>query len=801
MPRSLLPRLTVVLLLALGPAVLPSVARAEEFPSSDVTLIEHIPLNGFPSNPSSGNDCWGYVSPSGREYALMGVRDAVVVVDITDASSPVIVASISHQSSNWCDIRTYGTYAYAVNESGGGLDVIDLSQVDSGIVTLVQRVTDLGLETCHNISVNEQSGFLYLCASNIFEGRLAAMSLADPADPVIVGNVAVSEGGVPHDAQVVTYDSGPYAGREIAFSSSGTDGIEIYDVTDKGNMFLVSTGTYPNESFTHQAWLHENRQYLYVNDETDGVNETVIMDVSDITTPIYVDAYTSGVEATDHNVFFHDGRIFEAEYRAGMRVFDASDPVAPVQDGWIDTFPGDDSAGSGGVWGVYPFLPSGKVLLSDKNRGLFVVWPGPPPLTFVLAGGTPPDQFDPDGDGFSVQIDALPGHVLDPASPVLVYDSGQGEVETAMLPLGGGVYQAVSGPIPCGALVQYHVRAATTDGIAVRSPIGAPGDSYLAVAAQAAVTVLEDELALGTGWIVGAPGDNAVSGHWTLVDPIATEAQPEVDHTTGPTDTCFVTGQGAPFGNIGDADVDQGVTSLTSPLLDLSQAGQATIAYWRWYHNSFSQIDADEGNGPNEDVLTVWITNDNGQNWVLVETVGPAGPETGGGWFLHAFDVGSLVPLTDQVRLRFVASDVGNLSIVEVAIDDLLAVSVDCTEVWTDLGNGKAGVSGVPALGGTGPMTSGSANAVDLTNAAPSSTTTLVVGFSGLFAPFKGGTLVPMPDLLLFALPIDGAGAASLPFVWPAVPPGITLYWQHWIDDPAASLGLSASNGLSSVSQ
>jgi hypothetical protein len=264
-----------------------------------------------------------------------------------------------------------------------------------------------------------------------------------------------------------------------------------------------------------------------------------------------------------------------------------------------------------------------------------------------------------------------------------------------------------------------------------------------------------------------------------------------------------VTGQGPAFGNIGDNDVDDGVTTLTSPLLDLSGAQTATIAYWRWYHNSFFQIDADEGNGPNEDVLRVFISDDDGASWVPVETVGPGGPETSGGWVLHAFDAGALIDLTHQVRLRFVASDVGVPSIVEVGIDDLLVIAVGCdSDVWTDLGQGKPGIGGLPALGGTGPLTPGSSNAVELTAAAPSSTSTLVVGFSELAAPFKGGTLVPSPDLFVFGLPTDGTGANILPFTWPSgVPPGLSLWWQHWIADGTASFGLSASNGLLSVSQ
>ncbi len=653
-------------------------ARAQTFPSDQVTLLEFLPLNGFPSNPSSANDCWGYVSPSGREYALLGVRDAVVVVELSDPSGPVIVASIPHQSSNWCDIRTYGSYAYAVNETGGGIDVIDLGQVDEGVVTLVQQVIDFGLGTCHNIAVDEVSGYLYLASPNINQGRLVAMNLSDPADPFLENALPPPQGGVSHDVQVVTYTSGPYTGMQIAFSSSGTDGLEIFDVTDKGSMFKISDGTYPNQTYTHQGWLSEDRKYFYINDELDSVNETVIFDVQDIFNPLFVGTYTAGVTATDHNVFVHQGRIFEGEYRAGLRVFDASDPLNPVQVGWIDTFPGDDSPGSGGVWGVYPFLPSGKVILSDKTRGMFVVWPGPAPLQFDIAAGAAPQQVSPNEESFEVSITADPGHVLDPSSPSLVYDLGDGPVEVPMLPMGGDFYRASFGALPCGALVQYHLRAATTAGIAIRSPVGAPQDTYLAVAADQALRVLEDDLAVADGWIAGLPGDTAVGGQWLLADPIATDAQPEVDHTPDPVDTCFVTGQGAMFGNIGDADVDGGQTTLVSPALDLSASGQATIGYWRWYHNSFSQSDADEGNGPNQDVLRVQISDDNGETWVPVETVGPGGSESGGNWFLHSFDVGSLVELTTTVRLRFIVSDFGSLSIVEAAIDDLLVFSIDC---------------------------------------------------------------------------------------------------------------------------
>ena len=118
---------------------------------------------------------------------------------------------------------------------------------------------------------------------------------------------------------------------------------------------------------------------------------------------------------------------------------------------------------------------------------------------------------------------------------------------------------------------------------------------------------------------------------------------------------------------------------------------------------------------------------------------------------------------------------------------------------WEVFGPGKVGSAGVPQLTGTGPLTTGSSNQLDLTGAQPSASVTLVVGLSAILVPFKGGTMVPNPDFLV-ALATDPTGAVSLPFTWPGgVPAGTSFYLQAWIEDPGASFGLSASNGLQAV--
>ncbi|RMF71438.1 MAG: hypothetical protein D6738_13885 [Acidobacteria bacterium] len=171
------------------------------------------------------------------------------------------------------------------------------------------------------------------------------------------------------------------------------------------------------------------------------------------------------------------------------------------------------------------------------------------------------------------------------------------------------------------------------------------------------------------GWTDGLPSDTATTGRWERVDPVGTEAQPEDDHTPPPGTICHVTGQGTPGGGIGDNDVDDGFTTLISPAIDLSAQGDPSLGYWRWFSN-------DKGSAPGEDVFRVEISDDGGVNWVPVETVGPTGPETVGGWLYHDFRVADFVTPTANVLLRFIAADEGSGSIVEAGVDDVTLV--DC---------------------------------------------------------------------------------------------------------------------------
>ncbi|HZW10358.1 MAG TPA: choice-of-anchor B family protein [Phycisphaerales bacterium] len=352
------------------------------FDSENVTLHAWIALNQFSGGSSRGNDCWGYVSPSGREYAIMGLERGFGFVEVTDPDSPVIVGVIPGPASTWHDVKVIGHYAYGVSEAGSGIQVIDMSQIDSGTVTLVRNKVHQGHSTTHNIAANPESGYLYLCGGNIQNGGLVAVDTTTPDDPTIVG--AWGQMYV-HDAQIVTYTEGPYAGREIAFCFSGFDsgwsqtGLRIVDVTDKSNMFTISTVSWAGASYSHQGWLSEDRKYLYIDDELDeyyghhSTTTTHVFNVEDLTDPVFQGTFTSGRPSIDHNQYTHKGRIYQANYRSGLRVFEYSDPMAPTQIAYFDSYPENDGIGFDGAWSTYPYFPSGTVLISDINRGLFIV--------------------------------------------------------------------------------------------------------------------------------------------------------------------------------------------------------------------------------------------------------------------------------------------------------------------------------------------------------------------------------------------------------------------------------------------
>tara|TARA_R110002073_G_scaffold336260_1_gene531377 strand:- start:122829 stop:125216 length:2388 start_codon:yes stop_codon:yes gene_type:complete len=290
-------------------------------------------------------------------------------------------------------------------------------------------------------------------------------------------------------------------------------------------------------------------------------------------------------------------------------------------------------------------------------------------LEIMFPSGLPDLISSTGGDTLNVEIVPSPADPVVPGSGTFHVDTGSGFQQ---FPLIQDSATSFSAGFPmtteCPMNVEYFVSFDLQSGTTVTAP--AAGAFSTLAADQVDLNDLYD-FETSIGFSAGAPGDDATTGVWVRVNPNGTAAQPEDDNTASGT-IAWVTGQGNAGGGIGDNDVDGGTTSLVSNQIDLSSTESATISYARWYSNN-------AGATPNTDVFNVFVSDDDGQNYVLVETVGPTGNGTSGGWIETGFNVGDFVDLNSTIRVKFVASDLGDGSIVEAGIDDVRIFGVSCT--------------------------------------------------------------------------------------------------------------------------
>jgi hypothetical protein len=116
---------------------------------------------------------------------------------------------------------------------------------------------------------------------------------------------------------------------------------------------------------------------------------------------------------------------------------------------------------------------------------------------------------------------------------------------------------------------------------------------------------------------------------------------------------------------------------------------------------------------------------------------------------------------------------------------------------FTDLGSSLAKPwSGQPLLLASGAPVAGQTISLDLDAGLPVDTAALILGFSDLSAPFKGGVMVPFPDLILGPLPTDAEGEVLLSATWPALPGGFSFWAQWWMTDSSLTNDFAASTGL-----
>lgn len=364
----------------LTPAIVAALSTVgfAQYDSNRVNLWSQIPLTAMPGSPSSGAGCTGYVSPNGHEYAIMGVRTGTLIVDITVPKYPIVISLVTGATSLWHENTVLGDYAYLVSDqTGPGIQIVDLTQVDTTrSAPVVATYSGNNLSTIHTIQANPASKTLYVNGSN---RGLVFLDATNPTNLVEVGRWTTK---YVHDCTPVNYTSGPWAGKEILMACCGTNGFYILDVTNKANVVVLSHLQYlASGGYCHSGMLTPDKRYYLINDEFDENNGVVagatthVIDIQDLANPVEVTQFHNPISVIDHNSMFQDGYMFLASYRGGLRIYDPTDPLALREIAYFDTYPGPDAYSYDGAWGTCAKFPSGNVIISDINRGLFVVDP------------------------------------------------------------------------------------------------------------------------------------------------------------------------------------------------------------------------------------------------------------------------------------------------------------------------------------------------------------------------------------------------------------------------------------------
>lgn len=663
------------------------------------------------------NDIWGYVDETGKEYALVGTTKGTSVVDISDPINPVEIFWESGMESIWRDLKTWGDYAYITTEAQNGLLILDLTSLPntSGISASYYTGTlaEGYLLSAHNLYIDE-IGRAYIFGSNIGTGGVQILDVAtNPLAPIRIGEF---DDWYVHDG-VVRNDTMYLAHINDGFFS-------IVDISTLATPLVLGTKTTPNV-FAHNIWPSDNGQFVYTTDEVSGAF-VAAYDISNPSTIIEVDRVQSspGANVIPHNTHVKGDFLVTSYYSDGIVVHDATYPYNLVEVANFDTYPIQTSSYDG-CWGAYPYLPSGVVLATDREEGLFVLGINYVQAAYLEGNVTDDVSGNPIQD---VSVIIAGSNSINATSLAGDYATGfasAGSVQVTYqkvgyysvvenISLANGIITindvqmtaipaynmhiivldaATSNPIPF-AYVRFDGEFLTHDG--ATNGIGEEDltlyyeEVYTITAgiwghetkctdlfidqATGSVTIMLskgywDDFSFDFGWVTGG---NAVTGLWTRAIPFGTQenANPNVDSGYDCGKYAYVTGNATNFDLAAD-DVENGEVKLFSPIMDLTTYSDPHVNYARWFYARY---------GPNisEDSIRIFLSN--GTVTVLIDTMGYA--EFYDQWVYKSLRVEDFMTVTSTMQLIVQTSDYDpNWNVVEAGLDRFFISEYNSTDV------------------------------------------------------------------------------------------------------------------------
>ncbi len=693
-------------------------------------------LSNYVYPPSRGecSDIWGYVDQAGNEYAIVGNNNGTSIVDVTDPSNPSEVFYSAGPSSIWRDIKVWQNTAYITNEESGGMKIIDMSNLP-GPITGADVYNFSGstyqFNSAHDLYIDENGHGYILGADNGVGGAIILNLATNPLAPTELGRY---NDFYLHDA---------FVRGDTLWGGAINDGFfVVVDVSNPASPTTMATQFTPS-TFTHNCWLSDDGNSLFTTDEVSGAY-LGSYDVSDINNIVQLDQIQSspGNGVIPHNSFVLGDYLVTSYYRDGVTIHDISDPANMIEVGNYDTSPNMSGDGFNGLWGVYPYLPSGNIIGSDIEKGLFVWGPNYVPAAYLVGNITDivttnpinnaqvdilltndTDNSDAIGDyatgtgtagTYTVTYTKL-GYATETINNVVLANGATTVLDVEMQPLttftlSGQVIDENSDPV-IGAQVKISNGAftttVTTNGLGnfdVPSFLEGTYDVFigiwgyhsfcalnenLLIAGNPYVYQIEsgysDDFALDLGWSVSG---NANTGDWERGIPDGTtlggaQSNPGADSQGDCGEEAYVTGNGG--GSAGNDDIDGGETVLTSPVFDLSAYVTPYISFERWFFN-------DGGTGSPNDSMVVELTN--GTMTVTLDFAVANDPDAGT-WAAKNFKVSDFLAPTNSMQLKVRAMDIPSGHISEGGLDKFRVV--DSSSVGVETLAGFDGISVYPS--------------------------------------------------------------------------------------------------------
>ena len=687
---------------------------------SNVGFAQNLNIIQQSQKPYAGtSNIWGYVDTLNNEYALVGASNGLSIVDVSKANTPVEKFFIPGPNSIWREIRSWGKYAYVTTEGGGGVTIVDMRFLPDTV--FYRQYTGDGVMTNHIDEIHAlhiDNGKLYLYGGNYQSGKAKMFSLADPWNPQYLGTVSnryVHDGFVKNDT---------------LYSCQIYDGLlEIIDATNPSNPVVINSQITPLQ-FTHNSWMSTNKKVVYTTDEVSGSYVTAY-DISDLNNIKELDRYRHNNSGSiGHNTYILNNStvtgtntdwLWTSYYTDGITLVDASRPDNLVEVGYYDSSPNFTGGNFHGAWGVYPYLPSGNVLISDMENGLHVVKPTYKRACF-LEGTVKDAQTQALLVGAEIKV-LNKAELNSTSSNLGTFKTGTVDTGTYVVEITHPGYEkrVLNNVVLQNGLVttlnielsnlpfleltmqvkdeqnaaitdadvlfenaSYKFEYKTNSTGTVKIPIFYLGKYNIYIGKFGYYTLRYDSLSIfdpsqipsvvlkkgyqddfmfTNSWLNTS---TATAGDWVRAIPIKTSvggvtANPDKDVATDNGSYCFVTGNAT--GSVTTADIDNGTVELYSPSMNLSTYINPYISFSRWFSNLSSSSTPD-------DTFSVYISN--GAQLALIDQVIGNNVAERGKWVNKKIRVLDYIPLGSNMKIKVKASDLpGSDQITEAGFDDM----------------------------------------------------------------------------------------------------------------------------------